>query len=150
MDFGIDDEGDWFATLECGHPQHVRHKPPFQQRPWVLTEAGRADKLGSELDCLFRNMPSLPDGAEVYKVTRDFDATSIPAGLQKDHRTKEGTWGRIVVIRGRLSYEFGGDAWVLKPGVDGIIPPQVEHRVRPVGAVVFRVEFLRAMPTRRT
>lgn len=26
--FDRDEEGDWVALLECGHRQHVRHRPP--------------------------------------------------------------------------------------------------------------------------
>lgn len=46
-----DDEGHWRAVLDCGHPQHVRHDPPLVTRTWVLTEEGRASRLGVELDC---------------------------------------------------------------------------------------------------
>ncbi|WKE67150.1 DUF3565 domain-containing protein [Gallaecimonas kandeliae] len=46
-----DAEGHWVAELACGHFQHVRHDPPWQQRPWVVTEAGRAAKLGLMLGC---------------------------------------------------------------------------------------------------
>lgn len=49
--FHLDDHGDWVAELECGHTQHVRHRPPWTERPWVVTEEGRASKLGRELDC---------------------------------------------------------------------------------------------------
>ena len=49
--FDKDDEGDWRAALNCGHYQHVRHKPPLVTREWVLTEEGRREKLGVELDC---------------------------------------------------------------------------------------------------
>jgi hypothetical protein len=49
--FDKDDEGDWRAELECGHFQHVRHKPPLATREWVLTEKGRKSRLGFELDC---------------------------------------------------------------------------------------------------
>jgi hypothetical protein len=47
-----DDVGDWVADLECGHAQHVRHDPPWQVRPWVITEAGRAEHLGTILMCV--------------------------------------------------------------------------------------------------
>jgi hypothetical protein len=49
--FDRDEEGDWRAALDCGHYQHVRHKPPLVTREWVLTEEGRREKLGVELDC---------------------------------------------------------------------------------------------------
>ena len=46
-----DAAGDWVAELRCGHDQHVRHRPPFFSRPWVVTEEGRASRLGVELEC---------------------------------------------------------------------------------------------------
>jgi len=49
--FHQDDEGHWVADLECGHTQHVRHDPPWQSRPWVITEKGRKSFLGSVLMC---------------------------------------------------------------------------------------------------
>jgi hypothetical protein len=49
--FEKDDEGHWRAELECGHFQHVRHDPPMTTREWVLTEEGRASRIGYELDC---------------------------------------------------------------------------------------------------
>jgi hypothetical protein len=49
--FHRDEHGDWVADLECGHGQHVRHKPPWMNRPWVTTDEGRATKIGEELDC---------------------------------------------------------------------------------------------------
>jgi uncharacterized protein DUF3565 len=49
--FHQDEHGDWVADLACGHGQHVRHQPPFVSRPWVVTEQGRAGRLGEILDC---------------------------------------------------------------------------------------------------
>lgn len=46
-----DEEDDWVAELACGHNQHVRHNPPWQLRPWVITEKGRKSRLDDELDC---------------------------------------------------------------------------------------------------
>ncbi len=31
--------------------QHVRHDPPWINRPWVLTPQGRAQTLGKTLNC---------------------------------------------------------------------------------------------------
>lgn len=50
--FHLDEESDWVAELECHHGQHVRHKPPFINRPWVVTLEGRNNKLGDTLKCL--------------------------------------------------------------------------------------------------
>ncbi len=50
--FHQDEEDHWVAELGCGHTQHVRHTPPWQNRPWVITDAGRAAKLGVELTCV--------------------------------------------------------------------------------------------------
>jgi hypothetical protein len=49
--FHLDLENDWVADLECGHKQHVRHKPPWIQRSWVLSEEGRRSHIGIELNC---------------------------------------------------------------------------------------------------
>ena len=50
--FYQDEEQHWVAKLACGHGQHVRHTPPWQNRPWVLTPEGREKMLGLELNCL--------------------------------------------------------------------------------------------------
>jgi len=50
--FHQDDEQHWVARLGCGHTQHVRHTPPWQSRPWVVSESGRAEKLGRMLECV--------------------------------------------------------------------------------------------------
>lgn len=47
-----DEEAHWVADLECGHSQHVRHDPPWQNRPWVITESGRTEFLGTTLECV--------------------------------------------------------------------------------------------------
>ncbi len=49
--FEKDEENDWRAELDCGHLQHVRHKPPLVSREWVLTDSGRQEKLGAQLNC---------------------------------------------------------------------------------------------------
>jgi hypothetical protein len=49
--FHQDELGDWVADLECGHGQHVRHHPPWEMRPWVVTAEGRRAHLGKVLRC---------------------------------------------------------------------------------------------------
>lgn len=50
--FHRDDEGHWVAGLACGHNQHVRHDPPWINRPWVITTEGRQARIGQLLDCV--------------------------------------------------------------------------------------------------
>lgn len=49
--FFRDEEDDWVARLECGHTQHMRHRPPFTNRPWVMSEDGRASRVGVAVEC---------------------------------------------------------------------------------------------------
>ncbi len=49
--FHLDEVNDWVAELACGHHQHVRHHPPWMNRPWVTTVEGRAAMLGHALAC---------------------------------------------------------------------------------------------------
>ena len=49
--FHQDEHDDWVADLACGHAQHVRHRPPWTLRPWVIEEEGRRQHLGSTLMC---------------------------------------------------------------------------------------------------
>jgi hypothetical protein len=52
VDYEQDEFSDWRAILACGHRQHVRHRPPLVERPWVLTEEGRRRFLGFPLNCV--------------------------------------------------------------------------------------------------
>lgn len=58
-----DDQGDWVAELSCGHRRHVRHRPPFEQHPWVLEGEGRSSHVGSWIDCGL--CAEEPEGGEV-------------------------------------------------------------------------------------
>lgn len=49
--FAKDEVGDWVAYPACGHGQHVRHRPPWIERPWVTTSKGRRRFIGRLLDC---------------------------------------------------------------------------------------------------
>src|SRR5438132_5030592 len=44
--FHQDDAQDWVADLECRHKQHVRHTPPWLNRPWGVSAEGRRSRLG--------------------------------------------------------------------------------------------------------
>ena len=91
----------------------------------------------------------LPDGLRPYKRTAIFTETSIPAGLLNDHHTKEGTWGLIHVEEGELQYSVtdprrAPSAVTLTTETPpGVVEPTILHRVQPLGAVRFYVEFFR-------
>jgi tellurite resistance-related uncharacterized protein len=147
--FHQDEVGDWVAELICGHGQHVRHKPPFELRPWAITAEGRQGRLGSELACVRCDRFELPDGFEPYKRTAEFDETTMPDGLRRHHTTRAGVWGVIHVIAGRLRYVVEpplAAERVLDPDHPGVVVPEVPHQVAPDGPVRFFVEFLRSPP----
>lgn len=87
-------------------------------------------------------MKSLPGDVLPYKRTAVFTQDTIPAGLLKDHTTKENTWALIQVQEGKLEYVIEDrETHILSPGHDGVVEPQVPHHVRPLGPVLFFVEF---------
>jgi len=59
--FHQDEAQDWVAELACGHNQHVRHDPPWQNRPWTQTAEGRAATLGQLLECRKCDQGTPPD-----------------------------------------------------------------------------------------
>ena len=146
LGFHRDAEDYWVAELDCGHSQHVRHKPPFENRPWTTTEEGRKSKLGLQLPCPNCDRFELPERFQAYKRTPEFDAASIPDGLRKAHTTKSGVWAKIHVLDGQLRYSVHApltQEFVLEPTRAGIIVPELLHHVEPLGAVRFFVEFYR-------
>jgi hypothetical protein len=60
--FHQDEESFWVAELECGHNQHVRHRPPMVVRHWVNHEKGRQERLGTLLAC--KACDSKPSGCQ--------------------------------------------------------------------------------------
>jgi tellurite methyltransferase len=144
--FHQDEHGDWVAELRCGHGQHVRHKPPFWSRPWVVTEAGRNAKLGCELPCVLCDRFEIPAGYSPYKRTIELTTQSIPDALKQQHSTKAGVWAVIHVLEGRMRYIVEPPLEhqeTLEAGSRGVIAPEVLHHVMPEGDVRFFVEFHR-------
>lgn len=91
-------------------------------------------------------MKALPTDVTPYKKTPEFTETSVPAGLLKDHQTKEGVWGKIVILEGALEYT------IIEPELEvielsesryGVVEPTVLHHIKPLGPVRFYVEFQR-------
>ena len=91
-------------------------------------------------------MKRLPDNVAPYKRTPDFTQDTIPTGLLNSHNTKEGVWGKIVVLDGCLRYRILAPVLEevdLGPESPGVVEPTVKHEVEPLGQVRFYVEFYR-------
>ena len=91
-------------------------------------------------------MNGLPDGVTRRGKTAEFTEHSMPDGLRNKHRTAAYTWGRIVILEGKLRYrvlEPEIRESELSPGKPGVIEPGVAHEVEPLGKVRFCIEFYR-------
>jgi tellurite resistance-related uncharacterized protein len=88
----------------------------------------------------------LPNDVLAYKKTPVFTEATVPAGLLRDHQTKEGVWGEIIVLEGCLEYTINEpllEVVTLREGQHGVVEPTVPHHVTPSGPVRFYVEFSR-------
>jgi tellurite resistance-related uncharacterized protein len=142
--FHQDDVGDWVAELSCLHGQHVRHQPPFQERPWVVSAEGRASRLGGEIECPRCDRAELPDGLVLVRTAGPFDETTLPPALQADHRVAAHTWGLLRVLGGAVGFEMATEPPTvrsLSAGDEQPIPPEVAHRVVLDGSARLEVAF---------
>jgi tellurite methyltransferase len=142
--FHQDADGDWVAELSCLHNQHVRHRPPFQERPWVLVDEERSARLGMELDCPLCDRAQMPDGLALARTAGPFDADTLPAALRNLHRVAERTWGCLSVLDGVVWFAMEVEPALnlrLEAGARQPIPPGVPHRLTPAGPVLLEVEF---------
>ena len=91
-------------------------------------------------------MKTLPDNVSHYKSTPEFTGETVPKGLLRAHQTKDGTWGKIVILSGKLRYRIlqpEPEEIELSPDRFGVVEPTVLHEVEPLGEVCFYVEFYR-------
>jgi tellurite resistance-related uncharacterized protein len=89
-------------------------------------------------------MKEIPANITSYKKTPEFDESSIPKGLLKAHQTKEGVWGKIIIVEGRLEYKINEpetEIVILDKNKYGVIEPTIFHEVKAIGEVIFYVEF---------
>lgn len=143
--FHADEAGDWVAELACLHGQHVRHRPPFWDRPWVQSEQGRFEKIGTALDCPLCDRAELPDGLVPVRTAGPFDEATVPAGLRRDHLVAAHTWGELHVLDGSVGFRMATDpptAVDLVAGDRQPIPPEVRHHLEVSGPVRLEVRFL--------
>ncbi len=143
--FHLDEVDDWVAELSCGHRQHVRHQPPFRQRPWVLNDDERATRRGTTLTCPLCDRGELPTDLRPVRSSVEWTEQSVPSGLLRCHRLAPDTWGLIHVHEGRLRFSMASEpGWttdLLGPDAAQGIPPDADHQVEPLGAIRFSIEF---------
>lgn len=88
----------------------------------------------------------LPVGAICYWRSGLFDQHSLPAGLTREHRLKEGTWGVLTLLTGAIRFNWGdseGGAVELSAPAKMVIPPTVPHHVNVRGPFTLEIEFFR-------
>lgn len=145
--FHQETDGNWVAELSCWHKRHVEHRPPFQESVWVLDSKGRAEHVGSSIDCPLCERAELPAGLAVLDSAGPWDETSIPDALRHTHRTPQGRWGNLQVLGGTVNFQFRpedtppGPVLHLSAGSNQPIPPDLAHRVIPSGSVHLELEF---------
>ena len=97
--------------------------------------------MRSPIECALCDAIRLPLDAREYKRTVTFTGETLAAALRREHRTKAGSWGRIVVTEGQVEFHSRGRVHVLSAGDVGIVEPEVVHFVTPLGAVRLHIEF---------
>ncbi|MBL8605107.1 MAG: DUF3565 domain-containing protein [Myxococcales bacterium] len=142
-----DEEGYLVAVLDCGHGLHMRHRPPFELRPWTLTPEGRASRVGTEASCVRCDRFERPAEWVEYKRSQTFDAAGLPAALGRDHGLREGVWAELRVHSGALTLsacDATEGPWVLAAPSTMNIAPGWRHRVTLGPGCSFDLVFYRA------
>ncbi|WP_039396217.1 DUF1971 domain-containing protein [Novosphingobium sp. MBES04] len=86
--------------------------------------------------------------SQPYRSTPIFDEKRLPAGLRQKHDTKDGVWGLIRVLEGRLMLTVldPPSEKTLSPESPGVVSPQQLHFVTPLGAMRMQVDFYHEPP----
>jgi cupin 2 domain-containing protein len=89
----------------------------------------------------------LPSDTAVYRTIGPFGCDSLPKGLLREHRLKEGTWARVRVLSGNIRFVWDDDgtdyAAVIVDGETMIIPPTIPHHLELLQTdFVLEIDFL--------
>ncbi len=134
------------VELDCGHRRHVRHRPPLEDHRWVLDDALAESRVGECIECGRCAGLEAPAKLETYRTTPTFTAAEIPAGLRREHRTKAGVWGRVVVEQGWAELRFvslDNRSVRAEAGQSVAIPPDLAHVLVTSDDVRLYIEFAR-------
>lgn len=130
--FHQDEQGDWIADLSCLHSQHVRHRPPFQSRPWVLDDQERIGRVGTFLTCSLCDRCDLPQSATFLGSSGPWESTTVPEEMRSSHKMDKATWGVVRVLEGTAKVSLHLTPVLrseLSKGDSQAIPPEIAHEV---------------------
>ncbi len=152
--FHQDEEQHWVAELCCGHCQHVRHDPPWQNRPWVTTVEGRSEKLATSLECKMCDMPKLPPKEQLKPLNTSVKITqnSLPEELLTKDALPDNIWSEISIISGQIQLLCSSQSdssqtlgFLLNNEFSGIVAPKRAFCLKPCGPVEFRITLYEAI-----
>lgn len=89
---------------------------------------------------------TLPAGLSAYRVVGPFDSESLPEGLLREHRLKEGVWGLLHLLEGNVRFvwdDAGGGEVVLAAPTEMVVPPTVPHHLEHDGDFRLTITFHR-------
>ncbi len=99
--FHKDQVGDWVAELDCGHTLHLRHRPPWINRPGLESPPGREKLIGTEMECKTCGevaMDHIPSNDEKRRIAGAVKAACLKAAIEAYQYGKmsglcqEGAW----------------------------------------------------------
>lgn len=89
---------------------------------------------------------ALPSDVTLTRTVGPFDAASLPSGLLREHRLREGSWGLLRLHEGRLHFvwddEEGGRSCLEAPA-EVIVPPCAPHHLELDGPILVEISFYR-------
>ncbi len=142
--FHQDEEGCWVANLICGHCQHVRHNPPWVNRPWISTEATRELYIGQSLNCLKCNMPNIPSSAKQIKCSEQYDQQSLHQQFVGAQVNNSDFWIKVIIFEGELVYRRLTEiphGYVVDSEYSAVIEPRMKYILRSKGPVRFKFQY---------
>ena len=88
-------------------------------------------------------MEKMPKGLKSHKSTPVFTEATIPKGLLNRHNTKEGVWGRLIVLSGTITFVDLTNSRQIEasPERPVTIVPQAWHHLKVTGEVELKIDF---------
>jgi len=88
----------------------------------------------------------LPGDVALTRTVGPFDAASLPPGLLREHRLREGSWGLLRLHEGQLDFVWDdaeGGRFRLEAPAEVIVPPFAPHHLELDGPILVDISFYR-------